>query len=459
MLKSKIEIQLEKRGWKSLWHEDELQRFSKTAKFSFLLSGIGYIIHFFIVERSQVTDGLEKWAYLRFSVAALCLGAGVFYSKQSLLHSRWFKAPALVASMSWIFAQVVVMYWEPRVPFLFSAAFPVLFIWILQLSFITSVALAVAVYAAQFVLLYDYISLDPNLLPVAVSSYMFGLVAVASVRFEYFKSIQAFVAKQTILEERRKTIEAQHKLVEQTRSFLPAQIFQRIMVEHERNGHDLLLATEKVLTPQKRHIFCIYTDIRNFSKQSADIDYYLMKEAVPEIQAIADLAESYGGIPRLVGDLVLVYFDYDEIDKNAELALKCAHGIAQLNQTNNASRPESLKVSRFVIVSAGACVVGNIGGTNSAREITCLGPSVNLLQRIDEITKAAAFQKAMSGCDVILTSSAYELTRVKFDFSNIVKVGLEDMQLRIRSFPDEKLVYGVRFANEKKSSCNSQKAS
>ena len=58
-----------------------------------------------------------------------------------------------------------------------------------------------------------------------------------------------------------------------------------------------------------------------------------------------------------------------------------------MSDPNSDNISNSQPVNRHILISFGEALVGNIGGHNSSTNITALGTPVNILSRIDEITK------------------------------------------------------------------------
>lgn len=79
------------------------------------------------------------------------------------------------------------------------------------------------------------------------------------------------------------------------------------------------------------------------------------------------------------------------------------------NNSNNIT-----KINRYFIVLYGKTITRNIGGSESAREITCLGPPLNILSRIDDLTKKNGLKMLKVSKALILTSDFYQEQSVVF---------------------------------------------
>ena len=127
-----------------------------------------------------------------------------------------------------------------------------------------------------------------------------------------------------MLEEKEKSILAQKNLSEQTKGFLPSVIYKRILNMHNNEGSSVVEATDEVLRAKKKNIVCLFSDIRNYTNSTKNIDNFLDRSAIPNIKLITSITDKNNGISRLIGDLVLAYFDDESFEKKYyPIVLKC----------------------------------------------------------------------------------------------------------------------------------------
>ena len=62
-----------------------------------------------------------------------------------------------------------------------------------------------------------------------------------------------------------------------------------------------------------------------------------------------------------------------------------------------------------MLIANGDAIVGNLGGYDSSIEITALGSPVNLLSRIDEITKLPRFREVVRESDLVFCPTTAHL--------------------------------------------------
>ena len=76
--------------------------------------------------------------------------------------------------------------------------------------------------------------------------------------------------------------------------------------------------------------------------------------------------------------------------------------VIQVNTEFNEARPDQEPINRYVLITSGEAVVGNLGGFDSSIEITALGNPVNFLSRIDEATKHPAIRSMITNRHIVM---------------------------------------------------------
>src|SRR5262249_43308259 len=140
-----------------------------------------------------------------------------------------------------------------------------------------------------------------------------------------------------------------------------------------------LQSMDEALRPKLETVACLYSDIRRFTQQSKDLSGFLLRSALPNIRYCTDVVESCGGIPRLIGDLIFAYFDGENPEASLLAAMRAGFSLVEINEELNRAATSGFEVHRFVVLSYGEAMVGNIGAQYGSREITALGPPVNIL--------------------------------------------------------------------------------
>jgi len=148
--------------------------------------------------------------------------------------------------------------------------------------------------------------------------------------------------------------------------------------------------------------------------------------------------EDHNGIPRMIGDLVFGYFDDDAVKNNIMNTLRACVTIYLDDQ-----EIETIS-NRYFIVTYGDCIVGNIGGIDSSREITAIGNAVNLASRIDTLTKEKALAQAIGHNHIVMSEKFFMEMENAFNHQipfQTQKIDIHSLNLKIRDFPEEQYVY------------------
>ena len=205
-------------------------------------------------------------------------------------------------------------------------------------------------------------------------------------------------------------------------------------------------ASIEVLRAQEKTVSCLFSDIRGFTQNSRDLDSYITESVIPEMRVCSNVIEKNQGIPRKIGDLVFAYFDHDHSKLNLLRSVLSGIEISIANQAMNTTLTKK-RVDRYILISTGKAVVGNIGGVDSSVEITALGSPVNYLSRLDELTKSESFRKEVVYGDVVICQTTFEsIKRLGISLDH-KKLNLSDMALSIRDFSDSEHVYIVAASN------------
>jgi class 3 adenylate cyclase len=103
----------------------------------------------------------------------------------------------------------------------------------------------------------------------------------------------------------------------------------------------------------------------------------------------------------------------------------------------------TMSIKRYVLVSCGEALVGNLGGLDSSIEITALGSPVNFLSRVDEVTKDPAVAGDLNPGNLILSESANQILERFAPEVARKRIDLEAAGVFIRDFRDVKYVFAV----------------
>jgi class 3 adenylate cyclase len=276
-----------------------------------------------------------------------------------------------------------------------------------------------------------------------ISTAFVTIMLLLILKSSHVADVRNFVLSQENIAAQRKLIELNIEFSDRLKAFIPKVIADRIEALVTQKRVSVLQAAVDVLKPRKAEVSCLFSDIRGFTKGSRDLDAFINRSVLPEMKACSNVVEEFGGIPRKIGDLIFAYFDDEDRAKNVGRCLMAAIDISRVNQELN-SRGSRNEIRRYILVSTGEAIVGNLGGLDSSIEITALGPPVNFLSRLDELTKNPYLGSQLVPGDVLVcgrTISTLEQYDVHLELDAIDLVG---SGLTVRDFPDVQTVFRLR---------------
>lgn len=431
-------LELEGTTWRDNWLEERRQQFRTSMRIFTLFAAAFYIVQFFTIDIPAGVEPLSLWLQYRMGMALLCLGGCALTFWQDFVSSRAARPTYLGILLVMSYFLALSKTWDPRVPLFVVVVIPPLLTIFYSMSMLLSVATELVIYTMQYQVLLPILANDPEQLRVMMSTAIVALTIVGAFRSGYAKDVQAFIKRQLLIQERQRVIEAQKELTHQLKGFVPTEIFNRIVSFNSKHRMSITQATDEVIRLRKKTIACIYSDIRSFTKHSKDVDAYVLERSIPNIRLMTEIADSHRGICRLVGDLILAYFDQDEPDVSLLLAINCGFEMVEQNQNFNAHNQNAKSIQRNVIIAFGHSIVGNIGATDSAREITSLGPPINLSNRIDALLKSLTEQgKIELNNHLVLSSSAARQLLALAPGLDRRQIAIGTGDLTVRDFPEE----------------------
>ena len=423
-------------AWKHIWEEKDRESFLLVAKVFFPLVAVTYIAHYFFYDLPNNLEPIESWLLYRVSMAGIAIVVFGFYLSP-LANIRFYRAPAILACWGWCQSQAYVALWHGLEAWVFCyiliglAAIP------LRLSALNSAVFVLITVSTQAPILLQAGIPMTYIYTGSLVTTLFVLV----VRSSYLSEVKTFLLNQENIATQKKIIELNMEFSERIRSFIPKIIAQRMEDYIERERMTVLEASIEVLTPRKVDVACLFSDIRGFTENSKALEEFVGKSVLPEVKACSDVIENYSGIPRKIGDLIFAYFDGAKIGGNLLRSVASGMEISRLNQDMNATS-SSIAIKRYVLISCGEALVGNVGGLDSSIEITALGSPVNYLSRIDELTKHPGLASKLDPGDLILCERSGRLLGELTPGVCQNRIDLEG--LTVRDFPEVGSIYSVK---------------
>jgi class 3 adenylate cyclase len=421
-----------RREWLSLWRQSELQSFKIPGRVLCLGFAALYFSHYFLIDVPVGKQPIEWYRWYRFSVAAVGLAAFFVTFTKWFRESKLYKLPALVCVAYTVYMQGQSMIVRPQVPFFYVPLFAMFGAYALRLSILGTLA----AFGAVLLLSHEAFGCRPSESYHMVSGSVVGAVILVILRSRLTKDVEAFLLTRQNEEAQKKLIASQVALTDQLRSFLPREHFRRVEDLMLRQRKTPLQAVDEVLRPRKALAALCYSDIRGFTQLSKKGDETVLSLILPAQKAATSTMDQFGGISRLQGDLIFSYFDSDNPIENISAALRASVQM-QLETSLLNGRDRSHTLRRYSIVTFGNVIVGNMGGTESSRDVTALGDPANLSARLDAITKEPILSEVLSSCPLVASTEALNVVRLLFPQLLIKSVDLRELDLSIRDFPEE----------------------
>lgn len=167
----------------------------------------------------------------------------------------------------------------------------------------------------------------------------------------------------------------------------------------------LAFSPEMFRTGERREITVLFSDIRNFTPVAATLPPY---EVVTLLETyfnrMTDIVHLYDGVvDKFLGDGIMVLFGVapDQTD-HPQRAILCAWQMIEELETVNWEweRVTGSPLNVGIGINTGVAIIGEIGA-EYRKELTALGATVNLAQRLEQLTKEV-------GATLLISDSTYE---------------------------------------------------
>ncbi len=182
---------------------------------------------------------------------------------------------------------------------------------------------------------------------------------------------------------------------------------------------------------QKKELTILFSDIRNFTRYSADMDPNQVKNLLNDYfnEMTGVVFDHQGTVDKFMGDGLMVFFG--DPDPQPDHALRCVRAAVEMQRRvrKNAGRWEKMSgmtVEIRIGINTGEVVAGNMG---SARRLsyTVIGSAVNLAQRLES--------KAPVG-GILISERTHELVKDHVETS-------EPRLVRLKGYDDFVTVHEV----------------
>lgn len=431
-------IILDGKPWRMMWEEKEHAFFVRVCRIFFPTAALGYIGHFFFYDLPMGLEPIDRWFAYRAIVAGASLLTAIFYFTP-LAQSRLAKLPAIATTWLFCITQAMITTWWDGTPWLFSFVFVSGTLMVVRASPLSTVVLAIIYMVTQT----PYLLAAGVPLSSLVSTGFVTVLLLLILKASHVADIRNFVLNQENIAAQRRIIELNIEFSDRLKAFIPRIVSDRIEALVSKQRLSVVQASVDVLKPRKAKVACLFSDIRGFTKGSRELDSFVDKSVIPDMKACSNIVEEYGGVPRKIGDLIFAYFDHELVTHNVIRCLLAGIDISRVNHALNA-RGYNSAIRRYILISTGEAVVGNLGGLDSSIEITALGPPVNYLSRLDELTKSPYLKDRLAPGDILICFATRETLLAAGISLPLETINLAEHDLRVRDFPEVTDVFRLK---------------
>ena len=424
--------------WLASWEQQEREAFNSTVRIFFPFTAVVYIAHYFFFDLPMKLEPLDSWFQFRMATAGVCIATTAAYYS-SYQNSKHYKLLAAIVFAYFCFSQARVTVNFGQEAWIFCFAIIGITVQVLREPLATSL-----LFSAVLIGLVAPSLVEAKVPPEYISSAaLLTFILVFALRSTYRKDVDNFILNKENLAKQEQLVELNRDFTDRIRSFIPTVISKRIESFVSQKRMSVIEASIEVLRAQEKTVSCLFSDIRGFTQNSRDLDSYIAESVIPEMRVCSNIIEQNQGIPRKIGDLVFAYFDHDKSNLNILRSVLSGIEISIANKAMNTTLNKK-QVDRYILISTGEAVVGNIGGVDSSVEITALGSPVNYLSRLDEVTKTDSFKNEVVFGDVIVCERTFQTISELGIILDHKKLELSKMSLSIRDFIETADVYVIK---------------
>ena len=238
-------------------------------------------------------------------------------------------------------------------------------------------------------------------------------------------------------------------LREKTRGEIMGRFLSKVIVAKFSDDRTMEENLRTVLTPRPTKAALLQADIRGYSKVSATMS---PEEMVRLLQTyfrnVVDAAQKIAQV-KLIGDCIFLFIEEEAARpgvSTADLALELAATLVRETQTQNRKRSEAAAehLNFGIAIHYGDVVVGNLS-SDSCIDYTVIGPQVNLVARMEELTKNAQIQE-MIGKNGVLISPQAAAALLRYRHLELIEIVLDRYAVKVRSFDEVVVVAGITAA-------------
>ena len=278
-----------------------------------------------------------------------------------------------------------------------------------------------------------------------VSDVLFGFVLIGGgliIKDLWIKSIILMLEQE---EAQRTSLQNEINILEAVETFIPKGV--RTMLKTAVNsGLPISTVIKAMSKPTEQHLTVLYSDYRNYSRQSANIEF-VEKELIISSEKIIQFSEDQDAVVQNRGDSILAAFIGSDTSINVIRALLAAAQSAA-HENERVTSLGKTAPDRYMIVTSGKAVFCSLGN-EKRQEMTIAGKPANLAARLDELTKIQEIKDQIISSPCVIFD--FETKRILNNLTLNVRceeINLKEKNLEVRTYSEEKRVFLLRCSPE-----------
>lgn len=404
-----------------------------------LLMSIALILHHFYIDIPLNKQPANFWLTYRFGCSALFLitAAIMLFFRQNkiILQTLLY----LVCIFAFSLFQAKAMEMRHDISFIWIAVLPILAIF----AGFESILISFSVFTGIIVSSSFFLASRPQDFVNFISLFIMSYISILIVKGKYKLKVEAYINDALFKEEQILKIQMEKELRSQVKAFLPKVVYNRILNEHGKNSsiENFHKAIDDQMQLKETNACILVFDVRKFTSQiKSNKEEFLNKLLIPRMKFSSEVIDENLGISRQVGDQIFAFFDDENPHLNLKRALTSAKEICDHFTLKN--EMDGI-LEKNIIITTGQAKVGNVGGSDSNREITVHGNVANLPSRIDEITKNKSIKDLLGEKDIIVCPNTFKLLQSTHSklLGNIKQISFQTGDISIRDFPEIRDLY------------------
>lgn len=226
-------------------------------------------------------------------------------------------------------------------------------------------------------------------------------------------------------------------LAEQSRVDILERFLTKVLVARFSDSFTMAENLAQVLTPRRTRAALMQADIRGYSRVSETMEPLAMVRLLQGyFRNVVDAASAVAQV-KLIGDCIFLFIEDQAAGPGsspADLAFELAQILIRETREQNALRgiDGGEELNFGIAIHYGEVVVGNLS-SDSCIDYTVISPNVNLVARLEELTKNPRLASVVGKNGVILSNEAMAAL-VRYRHAEALTLVLADLGVTVRSF-------------------------